>query len=271
MSMTPEWILVIYAVLVGASVLIPIPVLDDWAAAYFRRKMVRDLASQYGLSLSEQEVSALAEVDSGGCLDFIGEFMLGGLAKRIIRQFLIVREIQRTANMIVHSYYYGFLLNHVFLEKYCSGKDIPKAHHVHQAILAAKQNANFMAVSQTTQLVLNRCKEPFNLLQAQIILSLRVEFEKQRRRGGEMLRRGLQIIFLPILNRLHIYKFNPSGETDSLNDECIEHSRLLEIPELLILADDLKSILTGAPDEQTSRMIASLEAELNARGLLKTR
>src|SRR5947208_15949086 len=61
-------ILVTHAVLAGLTPLIPVPVVDDLAKNYFRKRMVRRLAAANGRGLGVEELTALTREREGGCL-----------------------------------------------------------------------------------------------------------------------------------------------------------------------------------------------------------
>src|SRR5437763_14965254 len=60
--------LVAHAVLAGLTPLIPVPVVDDLAKNYFRRRLVRRLAAAHGRGLSGEELSALTKERGRGCV-----------------------------------------------------------------------------------------------------------------------------------------------------------------------------------------------------------
>src|ERR671932_759823 len=60
--------LVTHAVLAGLTPLIPVPVLDDLAKNYFRKRLVRQLAAANGRELGDRDADALAAERERGCV-----------------------------------------------------------------------------------------------------------------------------------------------------------------------------------------------------------
>src|ERR1051326_153985 len=63
-----QHILVAHPVLTGLTPLIPVPVVDDVAKNYFRKRLVRRLAASQGRGLSGDELSALTKEQGRGCV-----------------------------------------------------------------------------------------------------------------------------------------------------------------------------------------------------------
>ncbi|HSE97950.1 MAG TPA: hypothetical protein VLD57_06725, partial [Blastocatellia bacterium] len=62
-----QTVIVMHALLIGLTPLIPVPFVDDLAKSFFQRRLARQLAQSRGRTLSPRAVSTLAE-DRGGCL-----------------------------------------------------------------------------------------------------------------------------------------------------------------------------------------------------------
>lgn len=104
--------IITYSVLVGLSPLVPVPFVDDWLKDYFRRRLVRSLASTYEQTLSEESVSLLADEKSNkgcllGCLSMVIFYPL----KKLLRKVFYFLEWKRAVDLTSHTYHYGYLLN----------------------------------------------------------------------------------------------------------------------------------------------------------------
>jgi hypothetical protein len=103
-------LIITHAVLTGLTPLIPVPILDDLVKSYFQRRLVRQLAEAYRLSLSEPDVRILADDPGGGCLSGC----LGGALllpfKLIFRKLFFFLEWKRAADTVSRTYHQGYLL-----------------------------------------------------------------------------------------------------------------------------------------------------------------
>jgi hypothetical protein len=102
--------LVTHAVLVGLTPLIPVPLLDDLVKSYFRRRMVRGLASSAGRSLDEKELDALASEAERGCLTGCLFAVLVYPLKAIFRKVFYFLEIKRAVDLTSRTYHFGYLV-----------------------------------------------------------------------------------------------------------------------------------------------------------------
>src|SRR5262245_38590290 len=103
-----------YAVLVGLTPLIPVPVLDDVVKTHFYRGMVRSLAHANRLALSDAEIAALAQERGSGCLYGCTLGAVEFLAKRLVQKAIFVLEWRRAVDLVTHTYYSGRLLAFAF-------------------------------------------------------------------------------------------------------------------------------------------------------------
>jgi hypothetical protein len=139
--------LVTYAVLIGLTPLIPIPLLDDLVQGFFARSLVHSLAYAAGLSLSDAEIAALAEERRGcltGCLLGTVEY----LVKRLVRKIIFILEWRRAVDLATHSYYTGRLLAHAFSQGWYEPGDAGRAARLRAAVEAARAGANMSLVRQ---------------------------------------------------------------------------------------------------------------------------
>lgn len=110
--------LTFFSVLTGLGPLIPLPFVDDWAIGLIRRRMVRELAENRGLNLTEDEVQILAgsgERRWPGLLKGTAMVLRRGVGKIVGKVFktafyaLLLREgIHRAVETFVE----GYLLRH---------------------------------------------------------------------------------------------------------------------------------------------------------------
>jgi hypothetical protein len=101
--------LVTYAVLAGLTPLIPIPILDDLAKNYFRKRLVRGLAAEAGRQLSEKDVGALAAEQERGCLTGCLITALVYPLKAVFRKVFYFLEWKRAADLTSRTYHFGYL------------------------------------------------------------------------------------------------------------------------------------------------------------------
>lgn len=117
MEQTKQTTILTYSVLVGLSPLVPVPFVDDWLVNYFRRRLVRSLASTHGQQFSDESVSLLADESSDkgclfGCLSMVILYPL----KKIFRKAFYFLEWKRAVDLTSHTYHFGYLLNFALRE-----------------------------------------------------------------------------------------------------------------------------------------------------------
>lgn len=112
MEQTKQKPILTYSVLVGLSPLVPVPFVDDWLVNYFRRRLVRSLASSHGQQFSDESVSLLAdEKGSKGCLLGCLSMVILYPIKKIFRKVFYFLEWKRAVDLTSHTYHFGYLLN----------------------------------------------------------------------------------------------------------------------------------------------------------------
>jgi hypothetical protein len=84
-------------VLVGASALLPVPFLDDFAKAYLERRMLRTIAEREKMKLTSEEVERLTQEPPKGCcmMGCLGKALFFPI-KKILRKILFFLEIKRS-------------------------------------------------------------------------------------------------------------------------------------------------------------------------------
>ena len=106
-------VLIKYAVLVGLTPLIPLPLLDDLAQGYFERRMIEKLARTRQLTLSDEQLDALASPPTS-----VGGWLKGCLTtallypiSKLLRKIFFFLEIKRALDLIAVTYVRGHLLD----------------------------------------------------------------------------------------------------------------------------------------------------------------
>jgi hypothetical protein len=135
--------LITHAVLVGLTPLIPVPLLDDVVKNYFRRRMVRGLASSAGRNLSEKELNALASERERGCLTGCLFAVLVYPVKAIFRKVFYFLEIKRAVDLASRTYHFGYLVTYALQPRAngASALDLYGAKAVNEAAQAACREA----------------------------------------------------------------------------------------------------------------------------------
>jgi len=121
----PAWFrqVTFHSLLAGLCPLIPIPFLDDRVLAGVRRKMVRDLAAERGLTgdqaLDRRRVDVLAGTrgESRGCLGWTGWIVYSltlRLLAKLFRKILIVFAVKESVDTASRVFHEGYLLHLTF-------------------------------------------------------------------------------------------------------------------------------------------------------------
>src|ERR1700754_4434041 len=104
--------LITHAVLVGLTPLIPLPVVDDLAKNYFRRRLVRRLASAHGRSLSGEELGALTKEQGRGCVRGCLTAVVVYPLKAVFRKVFYFLEWKRAVDLTSRTYHFGYLTSY---------------------------------------------------------------------------------------------------------------------------------------------------------------
>lgn len=127
-------ILITHAVLVGLTQLIPIPVLDNLAKSYFRKRLVRGLAAAEGRALSDAELDALVAERRN-----LNGFLLSALLyplKVAFRTLFYFLTLKRAAALSSRTYHFGYLVGYAMRSRTDGGSllDLHGARDVNDAI-----------------------------------------------------------------------------------------------------------------------------------------
>jgi hypothetical protein len=130
--------LVMHAVLVGLTPLIPVPVLDDLTKNYFRKRLVRTLAAANGRSLSDEELNALAAERERGCLSGCLLTVLVYPLKAAFRKVFYFLEWKRAVDLTSRTYHFGYLVNYALQrgDERPAILDLRRASEINEAIQA---------------------------------------------------------------------------------------------------------------------------------------
>ncbi|HLO14490.1 MAG TPA: hypothetical protein VK206_06665 [Anaerolineales bacterium] len=139
-----------HSLLIGASLLVPVPFLDEKLAAFLWKHMVSDLAKSHNKTLTNDQLLALSHQFrfsfSDGCL-----LVVKRLFQELFQQILFFLEWRKAINLATDAYYSGYLLNELFSYE---GFDPAKSGQYAIALQKAKQGTN-------TKLVRNVFKSTF--------------------------------------------------------------------------------------------------------------
>ena len=124
-----------HAVMVGLTPLIPLPFLDDLARDALRRRMVRALAAEQGVTFAAVEVAALADEPRGGCLGCLPALVLYPL-KKLFRKVFFFLEIKRAIDLVSTTWHFGWLLQVALLDRTLSAGDAARTAAVRATIEA---------------------------------------------------------------------------------------------------------------------------------------
>ena len=100
-----DWLLIgRYALLIGLTALIPIPLVDTGVENWLRRRMVRSLAERHNVTLDDEAVATLGNAATGGCFGCVWSVLLWPIRK-IVKTLLFVFQVKTiadTASELVH-------------------------------------------------------------------------------------------------------------------------------------------------------------------------
>ncbi len=123
-------------ILVGASAMIPVPFLDDWAKSYLERRSFRLGAEREKVKLSSEEADRLVQEPPGGCclMGCLGKALIYPI-KKLIRKILFFLEIKRavdqTTNALAENWLFSLALRRGI---WTPGGDLSQADMLRQVI-----------------------------------------------------------------------------------------------------------------------------------------
>ncbi|MBL9026565.1 MAG: hypothetical protein JNL21_30485 [Myxococcales bacterium] len=107
-------LLVSHAVLVGLTPLIPIPFLDDIVKAFLERRLTSEIARSHGVTLSDDQLRAIAEGPGESVFGQLGRGVLLLPLRLFFRKIFFVLEIKRASDAASACYHRGYLLDLAF-------------------------------------------------------------------------------------------------------------------------------------------------------------
>src|SRR2546423_6656600 len=135
--------LVMHAVLVGLTPLIPVPVLDDLTKNYFRKRLVRNLAAMHGRKLGDKELDALTSERERGCVSGCLLTALVYPLKAVFRKVFYFLEWKRAVDLTSRTYHFGYLVNYAMQrgDDRPALLDVRRAADINEAIQAVCREA----------------------------------------------------------------------------------------------------------------------------------
>jgi hypothetical protein len=241
-------IILTYAVLIGLTPLIPIPLVDDWLKNVFRKQLVRKLAWCQSLTLSPAEVDALAQEPDAwvkGCL--YGVLIYPILI--ISRKVFFILEWRRAVDVLSHNYYYGYLLNYAFKMKFYPPGDVGRAAWLNAGVERAHRGANTTTFKKMVRQGFNNSRDLVRAAVIELAASLRSLNLTLGQRLGQLTRR------LPFVRR----KAAPPPQVKEVEAEA---EKLVETPGLRQLAARIQAEINHLPAEHFAALEERLLAEL---------
>ncbi|MFO0547815.1 MAG: hypothetical protein U0271_05480 [Polyangiaceae bacterium] len=136
-----QTVLLVHAVLVGLTPLIPIPILDDAVKGYVERRVVLELGKKHGVLLGADVVSALVDDPSGSVLSALAQGAIQYPLKLLLRKLFFVLEVKRASDAASLAYHRGYLVERALALKLLEPLGPYRSPMVRSAIDWACQNA----------------------------------------------------------------------------------------------------------------------------------
>ena len=145
-----------YTVLTALCPLIPVPILDDRVHEYLTRRLVREMASDLGTSITETQIQILTgtdrQLDPLGCLVAAVFWLPLKIAIKLVRKFfryilifLLANEAAETASRTLHE---GYLIRRALEDGRLPYQDEGAARIIRGAIEAACREVDTRPVFQ---------------------------------------------------------------------------------------------------------------------------
>ena len=131
-----------HSILIGAALLVPIPLLDERLATFLWKHMVADLAKSHKRNLTAEQILVLSYQSrfalSDGCLLVFGRFL-----RELFQELFFFLEWRKAIQLSADAYYSGYLLNELFADE---SFEPARAGQYAVAIQKAKQGVNVKLV-----------------------------------------------------------------------------------------------------------------------------
>jgi hypothetical protein len=124
-----------YAVLCGLTPLVPLPLVDDLAKMYLRRRLVRALAGIRAVALSADDVRALADEPRPGCVSGCFLFAIVYPVRKLFRTIFFFLEWKRAIDTTSETYHYGSLADYALQCGWCTAGEHARVRAAIDAVL----------------------------------------------------------------------------------------------------------------------------------------
>lgn len=145
-------ILIVHAVLIALTALIPLPLADEAAKRHLRRRMVRQLAKEHRLKLWTDEIHALADesraTTAAGILR--GAMLLP--VRFLLRKISLLVTSSKMLSEASKHYHHGWLLNCSFEQRWCAPAGRHDSREIRSAVNAITKNIPVASSPITTAL-----------------------------------------------------------------------------------------------------------------------
>lgn len=152
-------VLLTHAVLVGLTPLIPIPFLDDVVKHAVERRLVRNIATTHGRTLSKDELVALTEEPSGNLLWAIGKGIALFPLKLIFKTVFLVLEVKAASDEASACYHRGLLFDLVLRSKVLAPDGTKSPAEVRAAVSEIASNTVVSPLGRAIQGVFESSKD----------------------------------------------------------------------------------------------------------------
>jgi hypothetical protein len=169
-----QTILLKYAILVGMTPLIPLPLLDDLAQGYFERRMFERLVASHQITMTEAQIDGLgAPADPAGCVKGCFTALLLYPLKKILRKIFFFLEIKRTVDLIASTYARGMLLDRMLQRRLCAPAGPHEPARIRQATDQALQRVGTSPIELAVRHSFHGSTELIRRLGDQLFAALR--------------------------------------------------------------------------------------------------
>jgi hypothetical protein len=229
-------VMLTYAVLTGLTPLIPVPVVDDLAKNYFRRRLARAVAAARGRTLSSEELDALTAERKGGCLGGCLGMLVVYPLKKIFRKVFYFLEWKRAVDLTSRTYHFGYLTAYALKprEGGASALDLRGARAVGEAVEAVCREAPIKPIEGAVGGAFRGSKKMLSAAVGVLNQALR---RQASRRDREEVARAIEEV-------------RPEGER-----------------EVAPVVNRLQGSLASVPDEHFRRLRSMLDARLGLSGV----
>jgi len=223
-------ILVVHAVLIALTALIPLPLADEAAKRHLRRRMVRQLAEVHRLKLWTDEIHALADesrvTTAAGILR--GAVLLP--IRFIVRKVFLLLTSSKMLSEASKHYHHGWLLNCSFEERWCAPAGRHDSRELRRAVDLVMKDVPIASSPVTTAL----------------------------KAGLDQSRQGLQRLVRYLSDQLA----NMREDDDSALRQVVEKTESVEQEDLGGIVERIQNAMNDVPSEHFTQLEAALARAL---------